>query len=97
MNASASDFESSGGSHYSLEILSQITGVSVQSIRFYQEQGLIHRTDSGGPEFDDDAVRALRRIDHLREAYGVEVSALKLLTGLLDEIEQLRAALRARR
>lgn len=96
-DSSAAEF--AGGSRYTLEILSEITGVSTQTIRLYQEQGLIRHgaTPAEKEEFDDEAVRALRRLEHLRASFGVELSGLKWLTGLLEEIEQLRAELRARR
>ena len=80
-------------SGYTLEILAEITGVSTQAILHYQEQGIIRLS---GPRFDDEAVRALRRIEHLRETCELNLSGLKLLAGLLDEVEQLRAELRAR-
>ena len=73
---------------YTLEILAEPTGVSTQTIVQYQEHGLIR------PEYDDDTLRALRRIQHLRETCEVNLNGLKLLTQLLDEVEQLRDELR---
>jgi DNA-binding transcriptional MerR regulator len=76
---------------YSLEILAETTGVSTQMIVQYQEHGIIH------PDFDDDTVRTLRRIEALRETCEMNLRGLKLLTQLLDEVEQLRQELRAKR
>lgn len=76
---------------YTLQVLAEITGVSSQTIVQYQEHGLIR------PEFDDETIRALRRIEHLRETCEMNLAGLKLLTGLLNEVEQLREELRARR
>ncbi len=76
---------------YTLEILSKTTGVSTQTIVQYQEYGIIHS------DFDDDTVRSLRRIEHLRETYELNLGGLKLLSQLLDEVEQLRQELRSRR
>lgn len=73
---------------YSLEILAQITGVATQTIVQYQEHGLIR------PQFDDETIRALRRIEHLRETCEMNLHGLKLLTQLLEEVEQLRNELR---
>lgn len=73
---------------YSLEILAEITGVATQTIVQYQEHGLIR------PQFDDETIRALRRIEHLRETCEMNLHGLKLLTQLLEEVEQLRAELR---
>ena len=76
---------------YSLEILAETTGVSTQMIVQYQEHGIIR------PDFDDETVRTLRRIEALRETCEMNLRGLKLLTQLLDEIEQLRQELRVRR
>jgi DNA-binding transcriptional MerR regulator len=76
---------------YSLEILAQTTGVSTQTIVLYQEHGIIR------PDFDDNTVRTLRRIEHLRETCEMNLHGLKLLTQLLDEVEQLRKELRTQR
>lgn len=76
---------------YSLEILAETTGVSTQLIVQYQEHGILPN------QFDDDTVRALRRIEHLRETCEMNLRGLKMLTQLLDEVEQLRQELRTRR
>ena len=76
---------------YSLEILSQTTGVSTQTIVQYREHGIIRE------DFDDNTVRSLRRIEHLRETCEMNLHGLKLLTQLLDEVEQLRMELRLKR
>jgi DNA-binding transcriptional MerR regulator len=76
---------------YTLEVLAEMTGVSTQTIVQYQAQGLVR---SG---YDDETVRSLRRLEALRESCGMDLQGLKLLAHLLDEVEQLREALRARR
>lgn len=76
---------------YSLETLTELTGVSSQTILQYQEHGILRS------QFDDDTVRMLRRIEYLREACEMNFSGLKLLTRLLDQVEQLRDELRTRR
>ena len=73
---------------YTLDILAEITGVSTQTLVQYQEHGLVR------PEFDDETIRVLRRIEHLRESCEVNLAGLKLLTSLLEEVEQLREELR---
>ncbi len=78
-------------SAYTLEVLAEVSGVATQTIVEYQECGLIH------PDFDDETVRLVRRLEHLRETCGMNLRGLKLMTNLLDELERLRAELRARR
>lgn len=76
---------------YSLEILAEATGVSTQMIVQYQQSGMI------SDHLDDDTLRTLRRLEHLRENCEMNLKGLKLLTQLLDEVEQLRQELRSRR
>jgi len=76
---------------YTLEILAETTGVSTQTIVQYQEHGILP------PRYDEHTVRSLRRIEALREICAANLNGLKLLTQLLDEVEQLRRELRARR
>lgn len=78
-----------------MEILSELTGVSTQTILLYQEQGMIQPGAAG--DFDDETLCILRRIEHLRDSCGLNLTGLKLLLSLQSEVEDLRAALRARR
>lgn len=76
---------------YTLEVLAEMTGISTQTIVQYKEHGIIR------PDFDDETVRCLRRIEHLRESCEVNLNGLKLLSNLLEEVETLREELRTRR
>jgi DNA-binding transcriptional MerR regulator len=75
---------------HNLEGLAQMTGISTQTLVSYQEHGII------GPQFDDETVRRLRRIEHLRESCEMNVEGLRLMARLLDEVEFLREELRQR-
>jgi len=98
MSTSTPPADPENGTAYTLEILSEMTGVSTQTILQYQEHGLIRSGfDADEPHFTDDTVRVLRRIEHLRELCEPNVTGLKLIAHLLDEVEALRAELRARR
>lgn len=76
---------------YTLEVLAEMTGIAARTLVEYQEHGLIR------PQFDDDTVRCLRRIEHLRESCGMNLGGLKLMTRLLQEVDELRHELRLRR
>jgi len=85
---------------YTLDVVVQLTGVSSQTILHYQEQGLIAPvavSGSGMRQFDDETLRTLRRIEHLRTHYEMNQRGLRLTLGLLDELERLQACLRSRR
>ena len=76
---------------YTLELLAQMTGLSTQVLVSYQEHGIIQA------QYDDDTVRRLRRIEHLRESCEMNLEGLRLMSRLLDEVEHLREELRLRR
>ncbi|MEZ5386597.1 MAG: chaperone modulator CbpM [Prosthecobacter sp.] len=76
---------------YTLEVLAEITGISTQTIVEYEEHGIIR------PDFDDETVRRLRRIEHMRESCEMNLNGLKLLSTLLEEVDALREELRTRR
>jgi DNA-binding transcriptional MerR regulator len=97
MSTTAQPSDPENGSFYSLEILSEMTGVSKQTILQYQEHGIIRPARREAAHFTDDTVRLLRRIEHLREVCETNLAGLKLFTQLLDEVEHLRAELRAMR
>ena len=84
---------------YTLDIVAELTGCSSQTILHYREQGLVASLPESHAEvlqFDDEALRRLRRIEHLRSTCEMNISGLKLVLGLLDEIERLRMDLRSR-
>ncbi len=83
-------------STYTLEVVAKITGVSSQMILRYQEHGLI-RTSGNSRDFDDEAVRTLRRIEHLRQNCEANLSGIKLILDLIEEVDRLKASLRSRR
>lgn len=91
-------FEPDTDATYTLDVIASLTGVTSQTILHYQEQGLISPTagrEAPG-QFDDEALRTLRRIEHLRSTCEVNESGLKLILDLMNEIERLRAELRSR-
>ena len=84
---------------YTLDVLASVCGVSSQTVLHYHEQGLIRpaaEDESGSGRFDDETVHRLRRIEHLRSTYGMDLAALKLTLSLMDEVERLRIELRSR-
>ncbi len=85
------------GAGYTLEILASMTGTSLQAVMQYWEHGIISPVSAEDSLFDDEAVRMLRRAEHLRGTCGMNLAGLKLLTGLLSELEQLRSELRSLR
>jgi len=85
---------------YTLEVVSELTGLSQQTILLYREQGLLGSAasdETGVEPFNDETLRTLRRIEHLRATCDMNVAGLKLLLDLMDEVDRLRECLRTRR
>lgn len=91
MNSELPLYEPDTDATYQLDIVAKLTGISSETIVHYQEQGLIRRAN-----LDDDAVRTLRRIEHLRQTCEANVSGLKLILQLMDQVEHLKSELRLR-
>ncbi len=84
---------------YTLEVLCELVGVPSRTILLYKEQGLISLAGAAGPgarHYNHEALRTLRRIEHLRARYEMNLRSLRFTLGLLDELERLRDDLRSR-
>lgn len=91
--------ESVSDRHFPLEDFAELSGVSVERIQFYLEQGLILPVQGARSEpshFDTHSLRTLRRIEHVRVTFGINTDGLRLVRELLAEIDRLQAELRQR-
>jgi DNA-binding transcriptional MerR regulator len=84
-------YDSDEQATYTLERVAEITGVSSQTILYYQEHGLLRSL-----EYDDEAVHTLRRIDYLSTICEVNLTGVKLMLDLLEQVELLQTELRNR-
>jgi len=78
---------------YSLEVVAELAGLSIQTVLHYHEIGVVSPATEA-QEFDTDGLRELRRIEHLRRAHELSDSGLRFVLNLLREVEQLRQELR---
>ena len=82
---------------YSLDAAAHLAGVSRRVILVYCRAGLVRpvlQPPYGMMEFTEEAIHAVRRIEHLRTVHGIDLAWLKTMFDLLDEVERLRAELR---
>jgi len=82
---------------YSLDATAHLAGVPRRSILIYCRAGLVRpvvQPPYGVMEFTEEAIYTMRRIEHLRTVYGLDLAWIKTLFDLLDEVERLRAELR---
>ncbi len=82
---------------YSLEQVAELVPVSRRWIAVYCRHGLVTPLKPVAEEgwtFNEDALRVLRRAEHLRTVHGLNVAAIRLVFDLLDEVERLQQELR---
>ena len=90
-------FQPKPGVLYGLDATARIAGISRRSILIYCRAGLVRpviQPPFGVMEFTEEAIYALRRIDHLRTVHGLDLAWIKTMFDLLDEVERLRAEVR---
>ena len=81
---------------YSIEWVAQAADLPRRRIVLYARHGLIApATEPGatGWYFTAEAIRTLRRIETLRAAHRLDVPSLRLVLGLMCEIQRLRGEL----
>ena len=82
---------------YSLDAAAHVVGVSRRSVLIYCRAGLVRpivEAPYGAMEFTEEAIYALRQIEHLRSVYGLDLAWIKTLFDLRDEVERLREEVR---
>ncbi len=83
---------------YSLDATAHLAGVSRHSILVYCRVGLVRPVFLPPYEvmaFTGEAIQTVRRIQHVRAAYGIDVAWIKTMFCLLDEVERLRSEVRS--
>ena len=83
---------------YTIEVAAQLARVPRRLIVLYYKHGLVSPVSdpASGWNFDNDAIRVLRRIEYLRAVCGLNLAGIKLVFGLMEEVERLRSELRFR-
>jgi DNA-binding transcriptional MerR regulator len=86
-------FEPDASSVYPIETVATLVQVPRRHIVVYFKYGLVSAAIDpayGGWWFDDEAIRALRRIEYLRAECGINLTGIKLIMDLTQELEMLR-------
>ena len=90
-------FEPDAGTVYTIEMVAQLAQVPRRLVVLYYKHGLVSPVRdpaSSGWCFDEEAIRIVRRIEYLRSACNVNLAGIKLILGLVKEVERLRQELR---
>ncbi len=82
---------------YTIEAIADLAQVPRRLIILYCKHGLVvpaSKSPDNGWYFDDRAIHAVRRIENLRSAYGMNLTGIKLMMHLMKEVERLREEVR---
>ena len=82
---------------YTIEAAERLTHVPRRMIAVYCRYGFISPVGApefGGYYFSFEGIRTLRRIEYLRSVCGINLTGIKLIQQLMDEVERLRTEAR---
>ena len=82
---------------YSIEVAAHLAQVPRRLIAVYYRHGLVSPVrdpETGGWYFNEEGVRTLRRIEYLRTACGMNLTAIRMVLELTAEVERLREEVR---
>lgn len=82
---------------YAIESVEEITGTPRHLIAVYCKHGLVStvgKPEEEGWNFDDEAIHRLRRLEHFRAQYGMNIAGLRMVSQLLQDVERLRGEVR---
>jgi hypothetical protein len=82
---------------YSLDVAAHIAGVPRRSILIYCRAGLVRavfQPPHGVMAFTEEAIHTVRRIEHVRVHHRPDLTLLKALFDLLEEVDRLRSEVR---
>lgn len=82
---------------YSLDAAAHLARVPRRSLLIYCRAGLVRpvfQPPHGVMAFTDEAIYTVRRIEVMRATHGIDVSLIKNIFDLMDEVDRLRAEVR---
>jgi len=85
---------------YTLEATSRLVDVPRRTILIYYKHGLVSPVEDpacGGYYFNDGAIRLLRRIEYLRTVRGINLTGIKMVLDLMQEVNRLQSEVRTLR
>lgn len=84
---------------YPIDVVAHLTQLPRHLILVCYKNGLVPVAIDpryGGYYFDHEAIRILQRVEYLHQQCGINMAGLRIIFGLMDEVERLRGALNAR-
>jgi DNA-binding transcriptional MerR regulator len=89
-------FEPNPDAVYTIDLTARLAAVPRHTILVYCKHGLVRPVtdEQGAYHFNDDAIRILRQVEHLRVSCGLNLAGIKVALDLLHEVERLQTEIR---
>jgi DNA-binding transcriptional MerR regulator len=90
-------FEPDSEAVYTIEAAAHLAHTGRRRILVYYKHGLVSPVVSpecGGYYFNDEGIRALRRLEYLQSDRGINLAGTRIIVELLDEVDRLRDEVR---
>jgi DNA-binding transcriptional MerR regulator len=89
-------FEPNPSTLYTIDLAARLADVRRHDILVYYKHGLVAPVmdEQGVYYFNDDAIRVLRQVEHLRTTCGLNLAGIKMALDLLNEVERLQSEIR---
>jgi MerR family transcriptional regulator, heat shock protein HspR len=80
------------GKFYSIGVVSRMLGITQQTIRFYEQRGLISPTRTTGNTrlFSEEDVKTIRLVQQLSHELGVNLAGIEIILRMNKQITQLQ-------
>jgi DNA-binding transcriptional MerR regulator len=78
---------------YSIDVAAHLAQIPRHLILVCVKHGLVeplHDPEYGGYYFDAEAIRTLQRVAYLHGQCGVNIAGIRMILGLVDEVQRLR-------
>ena len=89
-------FEPNPDAVYTIDLTARLAAVPRHTILVYCKHGLVKPMldEQGAYFFNDDTIRVLRQVEHLRVNCGLNLAGIKVALDLLNEVERLHSEIR---
>jgi DNA-binding transcriptional MerR regulator len=89
-------FEPNPDTLYTIDLTARLADVPRHTILVYCKHGLVAPVmdEQGAYFFNDDSIRVLRQVEHLRVTCGLNLAGIKVALDLLHEVERLQSEVR---
>ncbi len=81
---------------YDVKTAARLADVPTKTMVSYYRAGLVPASSETGeaPRFDDESIHIVRQIERLRSQHGINLTGVKMIVELMEELRRLRSEVR---